>query len=80
MVKIYGNHSDFHSVSKVEIVDVEYGDEIRKIVIHQIVETDRADRRGDDGCLIVKHEFTVYPVKETTCTPISVTPIAMEVS
>ena len=78
MIKVYGNHSDFHNVSKVEVVEG-YGDGVRKIVIHQVVETDRNDRGGEDGCLVVKQEITIYPLKETTVTPIQVAPIAMEV-
>ena len=72
-MRVYSNSSSLHNVSKVEMVEG-YGDGERKIVINQAVETDRAD-----GCLIVKHEITIHPVKETTVTPISVTPIAMEV-
>ena len=73
-MRVYSNSSSLHNVSKVEMVEG-YGDGVRKIVIHQAVETDRAD----GGSLIVTHEITVHPVKETTVTPISVTPIAMEV-
>ena len=73
-MRVYTNSSTLMNVSKVEMVEG-YGDGVRKVVIHQAVETDRAD-----GSLIVKHEITIHPVKETTVTPISVTPIAMEVS
>ena len=70
-MRVYSNSSSLHNVSKVEMVDG-YGVGVRKIVIHQAVETDHD--------VVLKHEITVHPVKETTVTPISVTPIAMEVS
>ena len=79
-MRVYTNSSTLMNVSKVEMVEG-YGDGVRKIVIHQAVETDmRGSNYNADGHMIVKHEITVHPVKETTVTPISVTPIAMEVS
>ena len=79
-MRVYSNSSSLHNVSKVEMVEG-YGDGVRKIVIHQAVAPDmRAVLGNTDGHLVLKHEITVHPVKETTVTPISVTPIAMEVS
>jgi len=72
-MRVYTNSSSLHNVSKVEMVDG-YGDGVRKIIIHQAV------IGNADGLVILTHEITVHPVKETTVTPISVTPIAMEVS
>ena len=70
-MRVYTNSSSLHNVSKVEMVEG-YGDGVRKVVIHQTVDPDQD--------VVLKHEITVVPVKETTVTPISVTPIAMEVS
>ena len=70
-MRVYTNSSSLHNVSKVEMVEG-YGDGVRKIVIHQTVDPDQD--------VVVKHEIIVVPVKETTVTPISVTPITMEVS
>ena len=75
MIKVYTNSSSFHNVSKIEVVDG-YGEGVRKVVIHQVVETDRKDRLHG-GSLIVKHEITIHPMRNVE---VDVTPIVAEVA
>ena len=50
MIETYGNHASFHKVTKVEIKNGAI-DGVLKVVIHQLVETDRDD--GSTGSRVV---------------------------
>ena len=86
MIRVYSNSSSLHNVSKVEVIDG-YGEGVRRVVIHQVVENNRHDESGTGnlvtninehgkGSLILKHEITIHPVKDSA--PIRA--IEMEVS
>ncbi len=65
-IQTYGNDANFHKVLKVEIVDGGL-DGNQRVIIHQLVETDRADYDFEpyNGRFIMKHAVELFPAGDT---------------
>ena len=61
-IETYGNDASFHKVLKVELVEGGLDGNIR-VVIHQLVETERDDYNFEpyNGRFIMKHAVELFP-------------------
>ena len=66
-IQTYGNDANFHKVLKVEIVDGGL-DGNQRVIIHQLVETEREDYNFEpyNGQFVMKHTVDLFAADETT--------------
>lgn len=61
-IKVYGNDQSFHKVVKVEVING-HTDGVKKVIVHQLVETERDDFDFEpfDKRFIMTHTIELYP-------------------
>ena len=67
-IQTYSNNLSYHQVLKVELIMDDRGDtglDTKRVVIHQLVETDREGWKSMDGWpegyFVMEHEITLFP-------------------
>ena len=70
-IQTYSNNLSYHKVLKVEVIMEDGGDtalDTKRVVIHQLVETDREGWGSMDGWpeghFVMAHEITLFPAAD----------------
>ena len=63
-IEVYGNDQSFHKVLKVEVVNG-HTDGVKKVVIHQLVETERDDFDFEplNKQFVMEHTIDLFPAE-----------------
>ena len=63
-IEVYGNDQSFHKVLKVEVVNG-HTDGVKKVVIHQLVETERDDFNYEpcNNQFVMRHTIDLFPAE-----------------
>ena len=63
-IEVYGNDQSFHKVLKVEVVNG-HTDGVKKVVIHQLVETERDDfnYKPFNNQFVMRHTIDLFPAE-----------------
>ena len=66
-IETYGNDQNFHKVLKVEVIDGSI-EGMKRLIIHQLVETEREDYNFEpyNGQFVMKHTVDLFAADETT--------------
>jgi len=66
-IQTYGNDQNFHKVLKIEVIDGGF-EGLKRVVIHQLVETDRDDYNFEpyNGRFVMKHTIDLFAADDKT--------------
>ena len=66
-IQTYGNAQNFHKVLRVEVIDGGF-EGLKRVVIHQLVETDRDDYNFEpyNGQFVMKHTIDLFAADDKT--------------